>query len=339
MPYYPPGIETPVSVPNGGTGATSFTAGAILIGNGTSAIQVDTGLTFDTTTDELTVGGNLLLPTTTSLLGQIKINGNRMFHAYPGTGTGNNLFIGESAGNFTLTSAYELLAVGKGTLGAVTTGNRTVAIGANAGRDLTTGFSNLFIGGDAGIRNNGNSNVFLGYASGYGATGSTATACIGIGVSTFGASTSNPFGSTAIGHEAGSSITSANYNTLIGFQAGLAGTPVTSGANNTMIGASAQVNSATSSNRTAIGFSAICAADNRVQLGDANVTLVNTQTAYGVAATQVVNARKTGWTVPTGTPSRAGYATSTATLTQVAETLKALIDDLHATAGHGLIGT
>jgi len=58
-----------------------------------------------------------------------------------------------------------------------------------------------------------------------------------------------------------------------------------------------------------------------------------------VQGNQVVNTRKTGWTPWTGTAARGTFDTSTATLTNVAQTLKALIDDLHATAGHGLIGT
>jgi hypothetical protein len=38
----------------------------------------------------------------------------------------------------------------------------------------------------------------------------------------------------------------------------------------------------------------------------------------------------TGWTAPTGTDLRSGYATSTATLTQLAQTLKSLVTDLKA---------
>jgi hypothetical protein len=38
----------------------------------------------------------------------------------------------------------------------------------------------------------------------------------------------------------------------------------------------------------------------------------------------------TGWTAPSGTDLRTGYATSTATLTQVAQSLKSLITDLKA---------
>jgi hypothetical protein len=79
-----------------------------------------------------------------------------------------------------------------------------------------------------------------------------------------------------------------------------------------------------------------------------------------------VGARKTGWAVDTGTAKRTANATYTAgaTLTfsaayvqaehtavdtrlaaveaalqNATQTIKALKDDLHATAGHGLIGT
>lgn len=53
----------------------------------------------------------------------------------------------------------------------------------------------------------------------------------------------------------------------------------------------------------------------------------------------VVRARRTGWAVATGTKTRTTFATGTVTLAQLAERVAALIDDLHATAGHGLIGT
>lgn len=56
-----------------------------------------------------------------------------------------------------------------------------------------------------------------------------------------------------------------------------------------------------------------------------------------VGGNQVVNVRKTGWGAPTGTATRTAFATSTVTLEQLAERLKALIDDLRTT-GHGLIG-
>lgn len=55
-----------------------------------------------------------------------------------------------------------------------------------------------------------------------------------------------------------------------------------------------------------------------------------------VSGTQVVNTRRTGWTAWTGTATRTTIATGSATTQNLAEALKALLDDLIA---HGLIGT
>ena len=68
---------------------------------------------------------------------------------------------------------------------------------------------------------------------------------------------------------------------------------------------------------------------------DANGT-VNTSDAYRVDGTQVVSNRRTGWAAPTGTATRTAFATSTVTTAQLAERVKALIDDLTT---HGLIGS
>lgn len=54
-----------------------------------------------------------------------------------------------------------------------------------------------------------------------------------------------------------------------------------------------------------------------------------------IGGNQVVGARQTGWSAPTGTISRASLNTGTATLTQVAQALGAVLTDLET---HGLIG-
>lgn len=54
-----------------------------------------------------------------------------------------------------------------------------------------------------------------------------------------------------------------------------------------------------------------------------------------VSGTQVVASRRTGWAAATGTATRTTFATGSVTLPQLAEHVKALIDDL---VGHGLIG-
>ena len=65
----------------------------------------------------------------------------------------------------------------------------------------------------------------------------------------------------------------------------------------------------------------------------------NALTYYQVNSLQVIGTRKTGWSTATGTATRTTFDTTTVTTQQLAERVKALIDDLHATAGHGLIGT
>ena len=77
--------------------------------------------------------------------------------------------------------------------------------------------------------------------------------------------------------------------------------------------------------------------------------------SFWVGADKVVQARKTGWAVDTGTAKRTANATYSGTaevaytqatiqtlmdaVRDVSQTVKALKDDLHATAGHGLLGT
>ncbi len=53
------------------------------------------------------------------------------------------------------------------------------------------------------------------------------------------------------------------------------------------------------------------------------------------SSVQILGTRQTGWGAPTGTATRTTFDTSSATTQDVAERLKALIDDLTT---HGLIG-
>jgi hypothetical protein len=93
---------------------------------------------------------------------------------------------------------------------------------------------------------------------------------------------------TAVGSNVGASVTSGAQNTLCGYEAGTAGTALTSGENNTLIGYEAQVNSATASNRTALGSGAISTADNSMQFGNSSITSIYLGataggTIYGIA--------------------------------------------------------
>jgi hypothetical protein len=58
-----------------------------------------------------------------------------------------------------------------------------------------------------------------------------------------------------------------------------------------------------------------------------------------VGANQIIGARKTGWGIPSGTADRTTFDTATVTTAQLAQRLKALIEDLSGSFGHGLIGS
>ena len=58
--------------------------------------------------------------------------------------------------------------------------------------------------------------------------------------------------------------------------------------------------------------------------------------AYSVDGFQVIGSRRTGWTVATGTADRTTFDTAAVSTEELAQRVKALIDDLIA---HGLIGT
>lgn len=70
-----------------------------------------------------------------------------------------------------------------------------------------------------------------------------------------------------------------------------------------------------------------------------SVITIATGGTLAVGSSQVLAARKTGWAIASGTATRTTFDTTTVTTAQLAERVKALIDDLHSTAGHGLIGT
>lgn len=84
---------------------------------------------------------------------------------------------------------------------------------------------------------------------------------------------------------------------------------------------------------TGYGVRQLGANDLNVFAGSLKVGTSGTSTLGFYGATPVV--RPTGWAAATGTATRATYATTTATVTQLAERLKALIDDLTTI---GLIG-
>ncbi len=65
-------------------------------------------------------------------------------------------------------------------------------------------------------------------------------------------------------------------------------------------------------------------------------TTVDATTSYKIGGTKVIGARVTGWTAASGTATRSTFDTATVTLPELAQRVKAFLDDLIA---HGLIGS
>lgn len=93
----------------------------------------------------------------------------------------------------------------------------------------------------------------------------------------------------------------------------------------------------TSNRLNIIGYDRGAGAYTRIYVGP-NFNF-NPNVGLEYAGNKVLAARKTGWATATGTATRTTFDTATVTTAQLAERVKALIDDLHATAGHGIIGT
>ena len=159
------------------------------ISNKTGTLTVDNALTVTAGGATITAGdttisaGNLTLPTTTTAgdQGIIKIGGVNAIQTY---GT-NNLFVGP-VGNTTLTTATAIqntiingVAVGA----SITTANRNLIAGYNAGNALTEGFQNVLLSG-GGLLTTGSYNTFVGLAAGSRPTTGSFNTMIGYGSGT-----------------------------------------------------------------------------------------------------------------------------------------------------------
>jgi hypothetical protein len=192
--------------------------------------------------DDLDVGGNIEIPSTSSGLteGVITQNGSRVFHTYAAPGTsGNNTFLGRNTGTTGLTgtsgdaSSYNL-GFGYNCLGALTTGRSNNCIGVSCGDDITTGNGNTAVGYAAAFEcNTGSYNCFFGYYAGFKAEDANYQVAIGyracysnvssddvVGVGFFSLYDATGQDNTAIGSLSGRGITTGASNVFVGHSAG-----------------------------------------------------------------------------------------------------------------------
>lgn len=321
---------------SGGTGVGSITAHALVVGDGTNALNelavgatgetimgvtgadpiwtgspsfsgsvtAGTGLTV-TTGDATISSGNILIPNSTSTIGQIKFNNVCYAHNF---GT-NNLFLCPSAGNFTfdVAQATSNIAIGLYALSAITgayvgSDSHNVAIGVGAMRygrgQIAAGspssMSNCIAIGTRALGGSGwlgwgcfgSENVAIGYESCYnvGASGNTAVGYqalrgtanynihknVAVGYKSAYGLTSNSEGNVIIGYEAGLNAYRPITSVFIGYNAGknIAG----NSANNILIGPSAGINYTNAeANNILIGNGGVVGESTKIRIGSSGI--------------------------------------------------------------------
>lgn len=238
---------------------------------------ITAGTGFTATTGNVTItSGNLLLPTTTSTIGQIKINNVAYFH---NGGNSHDIFIA-GAGNFTssgnenigigsqaqeaLTSGSFNVGIGSISQQKITTPNDNVAVGYQTQNTLTTGTANIAMGRSAqfGITT-GSFNIGIGYANHFGAI--TGTDNIALGQNTQNGAISG-FSNIGIGRVSQEHLTSGDHNIAMGYQSQ---NTLTTGIRNISIGAVSQFSLTTGGYNIAIGY--LAQAGTGTPTGDDNI--------------------------------------------------------------------
>lgn len=196
--------------------------------------------------------------TTNSTTGVLYFGVNRFMHNYGNS----NTFLGDLAGNFTLTGSYNTGAgsgvftnltsgsynsgMGFSTLGRVTSGSENTAYGYGSLNTLTAGSYNTAFGSMSLLKNTASYNSAMGYLSLQNNTTGTENAAVGyytLSTNTTG-SWNSAFGSEAL------QLSTMNFNTAIGY---LAGYFITTGAGNVCVGYNSQPSSNNSVNQFTIG--------------------------------------------------------------------------------------
>jgi hypothetical protein len=282
------GLATPLSVGQGGTGSTSLPANNVLVGNGTSAVQVvapgtsGNVLTSNGTTWVSQAAGASLAGVTDSAT---PFETSLGFEAGLNTTGVRNTFVGYQSGKSN-TTGIDNAALGTFAGFSLTTGATNTLVGSGAGSGITTGSGNTGVGYGALGATNQQRNTAVGYWPLSETTGVDNTA-IGYGVASpyvwgIGArltgSSNVGIGSYALGSEFGDGDYSATRCVAVGFRALSVGG---SGARNVAVGAGAL-------SRAAVGPSAspVNGSDN-VCVGDTSgdgITTGNQNTILGSGA-------------------------------------------------------
>ena len=194
----------------------------------------------------------------------------------------STVIIGSGAGAGALTAAADgTVLIGYTAGAALTSGADNLAIGETALLEHTTGVRNLAIGngamnatqagGTQSTSAGSNDNIFIGFDSGGGAwtdAGTDENVCIGN--YTMDANCADANTNVVIGHNAGSAITSAGNNTLVG---GSAGNLLLTGPYNICLGFNVQASDTDRQDQYTIGRACSNTANSTILFGVAGNTL------------------------------------------------------------------
>jgi len=280
------GTTGTLSVARGGTGTTTLTANNVLLGNGTSALQVvapgtsGNVLTSNGTTWTSAAGGGAAAAATPSALGTVfGVTASATVPTFLGYQAGLN-----NTGNQTTAVGYQALAssnsgqfntaFGWTALNANTSGSSNVALGPQTLKVNTSGVDNVAVGNSALTANTtGGSNVAVGQQALQTATTGGSNTAVGY-YALYSVTTSS---NVAVGRQALQGATTGSENTAVGAYA-LANT--TTGSNNTALGSNAGLNLTTGSNNSTIGYNAAASSanvSNQITLGNSSVTTLRCQ--------------------------------------------------------------
>jgi len=253
-------LSAPITPAEGGTGLVTITANNVMLGNGTSNVQV---VAPGTSGNVLTSNGTTWLSQTASTTTpggsntQVQYNNSGAFG-----GSSNFTFNGTTVTMANDASIHGLtVGQGGGSVAASTT------VGYQAANSNTTGQNDVFGYQALYTNTTGNYNFAAGaLALNKNTTGSSN---IGIGTATLYNNTTAS-NNTAVGYQAGYSNTTGAPNTFIGYQSGYANT---TGTDNTAVGASTLNSNTTGDTSVAVGEFALT-----------SQTTASTNTAVGLRA-------------------------------------------------------
>tara|TARA_B110000238_G_scaffold155862_1_gene168544 strand:- start:949 stop:3090 length:2142 start_codon:yes stop_codon:yes gene_type:complete len=202
-----------------------------------------------------------------------------------------NVGIGWNSLNKNTTGGRNIAIGGSEALDANTTGSNNLAIGDRSMTYNVSGQSNVAIGSNSLLNNNsGNYNTMVGVEAGSGIrteSGNTGNDNVGLGYRALQLNYSGDR-NVAIGWDA-LRRTKGSSNIGLGYKAGWYNVD---GNNNTFIGKQAGIGSGNAtnlSNTTAIGHNAIVDASNKIQLGDSNITNIETSGSITAGAITIPN--------------------------------------------------